>query len=237
MKSKFFYLFPRGKLCLLVMLTKAALNAVLIVLAADLLRTMVDDAAANTVAWSLKQNGGYLILLLLIGAVNHLLDYWKETLFERERYYVTHKIFCSILEMPYDAIMQKGTAEYFNLISSDLGLATGVLRELDAVILQSARSLGAVIFIFSSEWRIGCGLLALGLVIILYNYFLSPVFGRIQQKIQADDCHVRDAAMQEYASHEYRHFYSFAPLRMKYENAYSEYIGNTLKKAKWRGAV
>ena len=114
----------------------------LIVLAADLLRTMVDDAAANGVAWFFRRNGGHLLLLLLIGVVNHLLDYWKETLFVGERYYVTHKIFCSILEMPYDAIMQKGTAEYFNLISSDLGLAAGVLRELDAVILQSARSLG-----------------------------------------------------------------------------------------------
>ncbi len=234
MKKSRFHLYEKKWMCILIMLCKAIVSAFLAYYVAEMLAVLVDGATMHGIAQTVRMHMGKIGLLLTAIVLHYALGYLKNVLFEWERAFSRNRAMEAILGMPYDLIDQKNQAEYFNIISSDLELALSFLDELDSAITQFAKSMGAIVFIFSLSWKISFVLTMLGLVIVSYHYFISPRFGRIQDSIQTDDSNVRSIIMQQYASYGYRRFFGFPSLERLFRDMYARYIASCLDKAKWQ---
>lgn len=232
-----FHLYEKKWTCILIMLCKAIISAFLTYYVAEMLAVLVDGTTMHGIALTFRENMGKIGFLLAAIVLHYGLGYWKNVLFEWERAFSRNRVMEKILETPYDYINQKNQAEYFNIISSDLELALSFLDELDSAVTQFAKSMGAIVFIFSVSRKIGFALTMLGLAIVLYHYFISPRFGRIQDNIQTDDSHVRSIIMQEYASYKYRRFFGFPSPEHSFCDIYAKYIKSCLDKAKWQAVT
>ncbi|MDE7184460.1 MAG: hypothetical protein K2O40_08300 [Lachnospiraceae bacterium] len=234
MKKSKFLLYEKKWMCALIMLCKAIVSAFLAYYVAKMLAVLVDGTTTHGIALTFRAHMGEIALLMAAIVLHYALSYLKNALFEWERAFSRNRVMESILGIPYDFINQKNQAEYFNIISSDLELALSFLDELDSAVTQFAKSMGAIVFIFSLSWKISFALTMLGLIIVLYHYFISPKFGRIQDGIQTDDSNVRSIIMQQYASYEYRRFYGFSSLEHLFCDGYAKYIESCLDKARWQ---
>lgn len=234
MKGKIFRLYPKNGQYLLLITLGGILNGMLVYLSAQTLSSLVDDVLKMGLSRGLEKNGKLLAVLLILGILRYMTDYRKEVLLEQNRYSVIEKVFSRILRMRGDEKERRGSAEFFQMTGSDLDNAAGFYQKLDEGMRQAAGSLGAILYIFRLDWRVGISLLILGGILLFYNGLISPRFGAVQDKIQADDCHVRNIAMQEYDCREYRPFYNFQLLDRIWEKAYKEYIQACMKKAGWQ---
>lgn len=234
MKKNKFYLYEKKWLCMLIILCKALISAFLAYYVAKMLAVLVDGTITHGMAPTVRAHMGEIGLLFTAIVLHYTLGYLKNALFEWERTFSRNRVMGTILQIPYDFINQKNQAAYFNIISSDLELALSFLDELDSAVTQFAKSMGAIVFIFSLSWKISFALTMLGLIIVLYHYFISPGFGRIQDSIQTDDSDVRSIIMQQYASYEYRRFFGFPSLERLFCDTYARYMESCLDKAKWQ---